>query len=470
MCERMLVVRYADVRCSEAVVTTLEEIATKVGVSEPGVCVLPTRGPSRYFGGDEALAKHVALLVDEALRDTGSSSRCSVGIADGLFAAKLAASRSIVVPPGRSPAFLAPLSVNVLEWRSDLVGLLRRLGVRTLGDFAALPAADVLDRFGADGALAHRLASGLDETPFRARVPPIDWSVTIDIDPPLVQVDTAAFIVKSLAGHCSGKLRASGVTCMSLRIDAHTMDGDLLSRSWRHDGSLSAAAIAERLRWQLEGWLSNRSIDSRDSEGSADCIDPADLSGETGGITRLSLVPQDVIAHDGKQADFWSTERAIDERVARALVRVQGLLGEDGVVTGVMSGGRNFREQIRLVSWGDDRRPHLPTSMPWPGSIPGIPPSSVYERPQRAMVVDDTGSTVSVNGRGMMSASPRRLSFHGSPWEEIAGWNGPWLLDERWWQQRTARRCARFQMLTSGGTAVLAVLEDRQWWVEARYD
>ena len=36
--------------------------------------------------------------------------------------------------------------------RPELTDLLRRLGLRTLGDFAALPAADVLARFGFDAA------------------------------------------------------------------------------------------------------------------------------------------------------------------------------------------------------------------------------------------------------------------------------------------------------------------------------
>ncbi len=42
----------------------------------------------------------------------------------------------------------------------DLAELLDRLGIRTLGEFAALPDADILGRFGADGAHGHRVAGG----------------------------------------------------------------------------------------------------------------------------------------------------------------------------------------------------------------------------------------------------------------------------------------------------------------------
>ncbi len=82
-----------------------------------------------------------------------------VGIADGLFAAVLAARRGEVVPAGGTPAFLAPLPVGILG-QPDLAELLDRLGIRTLGEFAALPDADILGRFGADGAHGHRVAGG----------------------------------------------------------------------------------------------------------------------------------------------------------------------------------------------------------------------------------------------------------------------------------------------------------------------
>ena len=73
-------------------------------------------------------------------------------------------------PPGDSPAFLAPVPVTVLAEPGgpagpDLVDVLERLGLRTLGALAALPVAEVVGRFGAEGLAAHRLARGLDERP-----------------------------------------------------------------------------------------------------------------------------------------------------------------------------------------------------------------------------------------------------------------------------------------------------------------
>ena len=56
--------------------------------------------------------------------------------------------------------------------RPELAELLDRLGIRTLGDFAALPESHVLGRFGADGVLCHRVAGGRSGELDDLRLPP----------------------------------------------------------------------------------------------------------------------------------------------------------------------------------------------------------------------------------------------------------------------------------------------------------
>jgi hypothetical protein len=160
--DRLLVVRCPELLVEDeggAVLRTFAEVLAAVEAYcpwvtpvRPGICSLPARGPARYFGGEEAL---VDLVHEAAVGVTAAE----VGIADGLFGAVLAARSGVVVPAGGTPAFLAPLPVGILG-QPDLAELLDRLGVRTLGEFAALPDADVLGRFGADGAHGHRVAGG----------------------------------------------------------------------------------------------------------------------------------------------------------------------------------------------------------------------------------------------------------------------------------------------------------------------
>jgi hypothetical protein len=122
-----------------------------------GVLAIPSKGPSRFFGGEAAFAAQLGLLLDGIVRDA----RVGVGAADGLFAAVLAARSSVLVPAGATSAFLAPWSIAALR-DADLAAACQRLGLHTLGRFGRLDEARVLERFGLDAVRRHRVARGID--------------------------------------------------------------------------------------------------------------------------------------------------------------------------------------------------------------------------------------------------------------------------------------------------------------------
>src|SRR5919108_5125255 len=194
-----------DARAFEPVLVAVEQLTPWVEVLHPGECAFPARGAARHHGGEPGLAAAVTAAVDAVVGRGG----CRVGIADGTFAAGLAPRHQAIVPPGGSPRFLAPFPVATLE-RPELADLLVRLGLRTLGDLAALPRADLATRFGPEGSRAHRLASGLDEWPRAARRPPLDLSVVAELDPPAERVDVAAFAAKALADGLVARLERLG--------------------------------------------------------------------------------------------------------------------------------------------------------------------------------------------------------------------------------------------------------------------
>jgi hypothetical protein len=147
-----------------ALMEALAEICPWIDPVRPGVLALPVRGPARYFGGEEAVLERVADIVGTSHDDV------LLGVADGVFAAALAALAGCLVAPGATPAFLAPWPVVTLA-EPELAELLVRLGLPTLGAFAALPARDVIARLGSDGARRHRIARGLDGEQPGYRVP-----------------------------------------------------------------------------------------------------------------------------------------------------------------------------------------------------------------------------------------------------------------------------------------------------------
>ncbi|GAA3245361.1 hypothetical protein GCM10017691_52390 [Pseudonocardia petroleophila] len=330
-----------DARAFEPVVVAVEELAPGVEIVRPGLLAMPARGPVGWFGSELAAAER---LVDQVAARTGVESQ--VGVADGLFAAVLAARRGLAVGPGDTPPFLAPLGVEELDrepdaGRADLVDLLRRLGLRSLGAFGALDADDVASRFGADAVLAHRLARGLDPRPPLRRRPPEELAVEIELDPPVDRVDAAAFAARGLAEQLHAALAGHGLSCTRLGIAARTTGGEVLHRIWRCAEPLTPSGTVDRVRWQLDAWLAR---------------------GNAGAVGWLRLTPEETVTAGALQLGLWGEVGEADARAGRAMVRVQALLGPDGVVTAVLAGGRDPAEQVRLVPWGDEREPAVPTT------------------------------------------------------------------------------------------------------------
>jgi protein ImuB len=86
----------------------------------------------------------------------------------------------------------------------------------------------------------------LDARPLAPRPPHADPSVTTEFDPPAVVAEQVVFAAKALAEQLHEALAAEGLTCMRLGIEVTGADERTLTRLWRHDGVLSALAIAER--------------------------------------------------------------------------------------------------------------------------------------------------------------------------------------------------------------------------------
>jgi protein ImuB len=461
-----------EARTFEIVARAVESFTPRVELDRPGLCAFATRGPSRYFGGDDALAIRVLGDVATALDDPAADIR--IGVADGAFTARLAARSAaphatFVVEPGASAAFCAPWPVAVLD-DPELASLLVRLGLPTLGAVAALPADSVLARFGAEGRRFHDLARGVDAGPPVLVTPPPDLVEQTELDPPVARVDAAAFAAKGLAGRLLSRLAERGLACTRVVIEAETEHGERLARCWRHDRVLTPAALAERVRWQLDGWLVGR-LDASDD----------DLDTTTGGLTLLRLVPDEVVPADGRQLGFWGGDQVAYDRADRALARVQGLLGYDAVVTAVVQGGRTPAEQVRWVPWGDAREPERPLVVDtfeaaWPGALPSPFPARVLDPPAPAQLHDARGCAIEVSGRGEQSGEPTRLECASLPGGggEVRGWAGPWASDVRWWDPLARRRCARWQMIVdcgpSGDVACIVTVEAGRAGVEAIYD
>ncbi len=449
-----------DAREFEPIVRAIADMAPRVEVVEPGGLTVAARGPARYFGGDHPLAARIVTVAGSVC-----PARIGVGIADGrsasAIASRLAArrpDRTLVVPAGTSPEFVEPLPIGWLrelgEIDADLVDLFVRLGIRTLGRLAALDPGDVLSRFGTIGLHAHRMAGGADLRPPSTVDPHPGWWVEQALDEPVEQLETVVFLVKRLADELVAQLATDGRVCARIVIMTETEHGERCERAWYRDHGLSATAIVERARWQLEGWAGR----------------PGGLSG---GVTLVRLVPEEVRSDDGHQGTLWGGRSQADDDAARAVVRLTGLAGEQAVTVPVWEGGRLPSERYRLVPAVsvdlDDPSARLDRGEgPWPGSVPTPSPTVVPPKPVPVELLAGDGRAVAVTGRGEISAAPAELVV-GTSRHRIVAWTGPWPLEQRWWTPERSRRLARLQVVTEGGAAHLVGIEQQRWSILATY-
>lgn len=128
-------------------------------------------GARRMWPGSPVLAE---ALKDQVFRQTGLV--VSVGVAPNKFLAKIASKRAkpdgiVVVDAGGIEKFLHPLSVGNLWGVGDVTQLtLERLGLKTIGDVAAVPKTTLERALGSLGSHLAELAAGRDD---RAVVPDV---------------------------------------------------------------------------------------------------------------------------------------------------------------------------------------------------------------------------------------------------------------------------------------------------------
>jgi len=433
-----------DARCFEPVVTAVERLAPGVQVIRPGLCAVRLRGLARYLGSELEAAE---TLLEAVVGEVGIISG-RVGIADGLFAAIQAARAGdpvLRVVPGGSPAFLAPLPVARLG-RPELTELLPRLGIRTLGEFTALPVAAVRERFGSDGLRLHTLAGGTDPQRLQPRTPPPELTAKLTFEPPLELVEQVAFSARGATEKFIANLAEAGLAVTEVRIELISDAGEVIARTWLAATVFDAAALVDRIRWQLQAAAGNQ------------------LSSPLVGL-RLEPISTDEAAHHVPGLFGLGP----DERVHHVLSRVQSLVGPDQVATVRLGGGRWLAERQQLVAWGDRPAAAVRREEPWPGMIPAPLPGSVFAEPKPVQLLTASGRPVRVDERGRVTDPPVVLGL-GQRTVAVIGWAGPWPVSERGWDPQRARRADRFQVVDGEGTGWLLFTDAEGCWAEARYD
>lgn len=221
---------------------------------------LDLRGAGRMWPSAAALGDALRRDVREA---TGLV--VSVGIAANKFLAKLGSSQTkpdgmVVLRPADVEPFLHPLPVEAL-WGvgEQTAAILRRLGLRTVGDVAGVPAETLTRVFGSLGSHVAALAAGRDDRPVVADAARKSVGAEETFERDLTEAVQVQHALLRLADRASSRLRAAGNSGQTVTVKIRFGNFSTITRSRTLDHEVdSATAIYSTARTLLASGLASR--------------------------------------------------------------------------------------------------------------------------------------------------------------------------------------------------------------------
>lgn len=169
---------------------------------------------------------------------------CSIGVASNKLVAKIAnnvgkaekrgptpPNAIKVVPPGQEAAFLAPLSATELWGVGPRTAeRLADLGIRTIGDLARWPEADLERRYGKQGRDLSRRARGLDDRPVETEQATRSVSAEVTFTKDIGQEESLRETLRRLSEDVGRRLRKSGLRGRTVHLKLRWPDFTTLTR------------------------------------------------------------------------------------------------------------------------------------------------------------------------------------------------------------------------------------------------
>lgn len=173
---------------------------------------------------------------EEALLTALSTHAQTVGLRPNLaiadhksVALQVARCRSggVLVPSGREREALSRLPLSALGLVPAQAVLLDKWGLSTVGEFAALPRAQLASRLGLAGQKLHRLACGQDDTPLSVTAPPPQLHEAQQLEDEVDNLEPLAFVLRGLLDRMVARLQSIGQSCGDFTLRLQLQD-----KSW----------------------------------------------------------------------------------------------------------------------------------------------------------------------------------------------------------------------------------------------
>ncbi len=240
-------------------------VSPRVEEAAPGLVYLDASGLESLIGDDRAVARAVVAAAERV------GVRAAVGLASGKSVARLAARAAAadltllatssgvgggafrVVSVHEQRDFLASLPLYALELPDELQDALRRFGLHTLGEVAALPPGPLAARLGTEAALLSRLARGEDASALTARQEPERFEEGEELEWDAASIEPLLFVWKGLLDRLAQRLTARGLMARELLLQLRVADGSWDERAIDLAApTREVAALLQLLRLSVE--------------------------------------------------------------------------------------------------------------------------------------------------------------------------------------------------------------------------
>jgi protein ImuB len=192
-----------------------------VALEPPDGLLLDIGGCAHLFGGE------AALLNDVTTRLTRFGFAVHAAIADTIGAAWAASHFSSAhnIASGDERALLAPLPLAALRLPADTIAVLRRVGLKRIGDIIDLLRAPLTARFGAQVLQQLDRALGREREPLTPRLPVPPYFTEQRFAEPIAIEEDILAITHRLAGRLRKMLEARGEGACRIELSLFRTDG-----------------------------------------------------------------------------------------------------------------------------------------------------------------------------------------------------------------------------------------------------
>ncbi len=400
-------------------------LSPSVEETEPGVCTADlTLGAE--LDHRALIGQGLALLQAQDLPATAGLGRTPLL---ALYAAQQAQAPTQLLEVTDERTFLSPLPLAIARPPAEIAAVISQWGLRTLGDFNALPAAELLQRFGTAGAAFIGRCRGGEPRPLRTVPPARRFHAGHDLDDPLAALEPLLFSLRRLLDRLELELRQAGQAAAEILLRLKLENDDVHShRTVLPEPAVDAGILFQALHSHLHTLQTNAAIISLDVE----------------------LVPTRALV---RQTGLFEHGLRDPHGFAETLARLAAKIGADHIGT------------PRLI---DSHRPDafqltppatlLASPAPPPRHAPLGTPLRRFRPPLPA-----TLEFASDDPRPRYVHTPR---FAG----EITTLAGPWRSSGDWWQPEEKWDRIEWDIGLAGGGLYRLLNRNGAWFIEGEYD